>query len=179
MSPRGREVEIAESRPFYTLQRWVSAHAVGLCMGHHSCTMRGCGRAQLHRKPMALIHRPHLPRTRAPHRTARSSLLVGGGDTGGGGGGDVSGGDGGGGDGGSGEGGGGGGEAWWPSQSHTMPPPMCLCEQGHTSSQYVRRWRAGQMRPSGVTLLVESKIPAHLGSRAGDPPALHQQHDDA
>ena len=116
--PRGREVEIAESRPFYTLQRWVSAHAVGLCMGHHSCTMRGCGRAQLHRKPMALIYtcRAHVPLI---HRIARSSLLVGGGDTGGGGGGDVSGGDGGGGDCGSGEGGGGGGEAWWPSQSLT------------------------------------------------------------
>ena len=74
---------------------------------------------------------------------------------------------------------------WWASRC----PPMCLCKQGPTSSQYVSTCNGGQGKcgraESPYTRihveLVESKIPAHLGSRAGDSPALHHrcQHDDA
>ena len=63
---------------------------------------------------------------------------------------------------------------WWASRC----PPMCLCKQGPTSSQYVSTCSGGQGKccraesPYAIDV-VESKIPAHLGSRAGDSPALH------
>ena len=63
---------------------------------------------------------------------------------------------------------------WWALRC----PPMCLCKQGPTSSQYVSTCNGGQGKcgraESPYTIeLVESKIPAHLGIRAGDSPALH------